>query len=139
MTIIRDGQSDRLSKLIHFHQKTHLHQDIDQLNQTESRKDLEGLVSAGFQNLETLRNQNHRFGSHCRRGLAFILVGGISGIWVILDYLEDEYVNKVPTAILATGFMLLGFGSLGIGILLNTISYRFRENMRQLHKIIRSR
>jgi len=72
-------------------------------------------------------------------GLAFILVGGISGIWVILDYLEDEYVNKVPTAILATGFMLLGFGSMGIGILLNTISYRFRENMRQLHKISRSR
>jgi len=72
-------------------------------------------------------------------GLAFILAGGISGIWVILDYLEDEYVNKVPTAILATGFMLLGFGSMGIGILLNTISYRFRENMRQFHKIIRSR
>ena len=72
-------------------------------------------------------------------GLAFILAGGISGIWVILDYLEDEYVNKVPTAILATGFMLLGFGSMGIGILLNTINYRFRENMRQLHKIIRSR
>jgi len=72
-------------------------------------------------------------------GLAFILVGGISGIWVILDYLEDEYVNKVPTAIFTTGFMLLGFGSMGIGILLNTISYRFRENMRQLHKIIRSR
>ncbi len=72
-------------------------------------------------------------------GLAFILAGGISGIWVILDYLEDENVNKVPTAILATGFMLLGFGSMGIGIVLNTISYRFRENMRQLHKIIRSR
>jgi len=72
-------------------------------------------------------------------GLAFILAGGISGIWVILDYLEDEYVNRVPTAILATGFMLLGFGSMGIGILLNTINYRFRENMRQLHKISRSR
>jgi len=72
-------------------------------------------------------------------GLAFILVGGISGSWVILVYLDDEYVNKVPTAILATGFMLLGFGSMGIGILLNTINYRFRENMRQLHIISRSR
>ena len=72
-------------------------------------------------------------------GLIFILAGGISGIWVILDYLEDENVNKVPTAILATGLMLLGFGSMGIGILLYTISYRFRENMRQLHKIIRSK
>ena len=70
-------------------------------------------------------------------GLALILAGGVSGIWVILDYLEDEYVNTVPTAILATGLMLLGFGSIGIGILLNTISYRFRENMQLLNKIIR--
>jgi hypothetical protein len=64
-------------------------------------------------------------------------VGLVFGIWVILDYLEDEYVNKIPTAILSTGLMLLGFGSIGIGILLNTISYRFRENMRLLNKIIR--
>ena len=65
-----------------------------------------------------------------------IIIGGISGIWVILDYLEDEYVNKLPTAILSTGMMLLGFGSIGIGILLNTINYRFRENLRLLHKKI---
>ncbi|MAW05799.1 MAG: glycosyl transferase [Deltaproteobacteria bacterium] len=70
-------------------------------------------------------------------GLIFIIVGLVFGIWVILDYLEDEYVNKIPTAILSTGLMLLGFGSIGIGILLNTISYRFRENMRLLNKIIR--
>ena len=72
-------------------------------------------------------------------GLVLILAGGVSGIWDILDYLEDEYVNKVPTAILATGLMLLGFGSMGIGILLNTISYRFRENMRLLNKFTRKR
>ena len=67
-------------------------------------------------------------------GLVLIIIGAISGIWVILDYLEDEYVNKVPTAILSTGMMLLGFGSIGIGILLNTINYRFRENLRLLQK-----
>ena len=72
-------------------------------------------------------------------GLAFISAGGFSGIWVIMDYIEDEYVNKVPTAILATGLMLIGFGSIGIGILLNAISYRFRENMRLLNKIISTR
>ncbi len=72
-------------------------------------------------------------------GLVLIIIGGISGIWVILDYLEDEYVNKVPTAILSTGMMLLGFGSIGIGILLNTINYRFRENLRLLHKKINDR
>ena len=72
-------------------------------------------------------------------GLAFISAGVFSGIWVIMDYIEDEYVNKVPTAILATGLMLIGFGSIGIGILLNAISYRFRENMRLLNKIISTR
>ena len=50
-------------------------------------------------------------------GLVFLFAGGISGVLVLLDYLEDDYVNKVPTAILSTGFMLLGFGSFGIGIL----------------------
>ena len=62
-------------------------------------------------------------------GLALIFGGGVCGIWGYLDYLEDEYVNKTPTAILATGSMLLGFDSIGIGILLNNSSYRFRENM----------
>ena len=52
-------------------------------------------------------------------------------------FMLDEYVNKIPTAILSTGLVLLGFGSIGIGILLNTISYRFRENMRLLDKINR--
>ena len=72
-------------------------------------------------------------------GLIFIFAGGISGIWVVLDYLEDEYVNKIPTAILSTGLMLLGFGSFGIGVLLNTITYRFKENVSLMKKIIRDR
>ena len=67
-------------------------------------------------------------------GLVLIIMGVLTGTWVILDYLEDGYVNKVPTAILSTGMMLLGFGSIGIGILLNTINYRFRENLRLLQK-----
>ncbi len=70
-------------------------------------------------------------------GLVLIIIGVTSGIWVIMDYLEDEYVEKVPTAILSTGMMLLGFGSIGIGILLNTINYRFRENLRLLHNKIK--
>jgi hypothetical protein len=58
-----------------------------------------------------------------------IFGGGVCGIWVTLDYLEDEYVNKAPIAILATGLMLLGFGSIGIEILLNTIIYSFQEKL----------
>lgn len=70
-------------------------------------------------------------------GLFFFFAGGIAGIWVLFDFLEDGYVNKIPTAILSTGLMLLSFGSFGIGILLNTISYRFRENLRLIKKIVR--
>lgn len=60
-------------------------------------------------------------------GLFFGLLGLSLGVEVIFDFLEDRYVNKVPTAILSSACMLLSFGSLGIGIILNVLSYRFRE------------
>ncbi len=72
-------------------------------------------------------------------GLIFIALGGISGSWVVLDYLEDQYVEKVPTAILATGMILLGFGSMGLGLLLNTLSHRFRESMKLMQQAMRAR
>jgi hypothetical protein len=49
-----------------------------------------------------------------------------------VDYLEDFYVDRVPLAVLATGCMILGFMSLTIGLLLNTVSARFREVTRLL-------
>ncbi|MBF0352468.1 MAG: glycosyltransferase [SAR324 cluster bacterium] len=66
--------------------------------------------------------------------LMFFGMGMLTGIEVILDYLEDMYVNKVPTAILASGFMILGFGSLGIGIILHTLNDRFKELTRLAQK-----
>ena len=72
-------------------------------------------------------------------GLIFLIAGSISGVLVFLDYLEDQFVEKIPTAILSTGFILLGFGSIAIGILLNTLNYRFRENIRLMKKILRDR
>lgn len=71
--------------------------------------------------------------------LTFFLAGGITGGWVIWDYLEDQYVNKVPTAILATGCILLGFGSFGIGIILHTLSHRLQETRRLLTQLLRER
>ena len=68
----------------------------------------------------------------------FTLLGSLSGFIVIIDYLEDNYVNKVPTAILASGAMLLGFGLIGLGILLNSINTRFKELNRQINKIIKN-
>ncbi len=67
-------------------------------------------------------------------GLFFGIIGLGTGIEVIIDFLADRYVNKVPTAILSTACILLSFGSLGIGIILNTLSYRFRELAKIIQK-----
>ncbi len=72
-------------------------------------------------------------------GLIFLIAGSISGVLVFIDYFEDQFVEKIPTAILSTGFILLGFGSIAIGILLNTLNYRFRENIRLMKKILHDR
>ncbi len=60
-------------------------------------------------------------------GLFFGLIGLGTGMEVIFDFLEDRYVDKVPTAILSSACGLLSFGCFGIGIILNVLSYRFRE------------
>ena len=52
-----------------------------------------------------------------------LAVGGV----VIADYLDDQYVERVPLAILATGCMILAFFSVGTGIVLNTINERIKE------------
>ena len=50
----------------------------------------------------------------------------------------DKYFDQIKNLEDQT-CLIVGFGSIGIGILLNTINYRFRENMRLLNKIIRKR
>lgn len=70
-------------------------------------------------------------------GLIFMLLGAVTGGWVVVDYLEDAYVDKVPTAILASGLMLLSFGSVGVGAVLHTVNHRFRETNRLLQQALR--
>ena len=72
-------------------------------------------------------------------GLIFLAFGGIGGIWVVWDYLEDQYVDKVSTAILSIGAILTGFGSIALGVLLNTLSHRFRETTRLIGAVLRRR
>ena len=47
-------------------------------------------------------------------------------------------IGDIITAILSTSFMILGFGSIGIGILLSTLNYRFRENIKLMKNILRN-
>ena len=59
---------------------------------------------------------------------AVFFLAGLSAGWVVVaDYIEDRFVEHVPLAILATGCIIVGFLSAGIGIVLDTVNERFKE------------
>ncbi len=51
---------------------------------------------------------------------------------VVIEYMETGLVPRFPTAILATGTMLLAFLSLACGLILDTVT-RSRREMRRMH------
>lgn len=67
-------------------------------------------------------------------GLAIILLACVPGGWVIVDYLRTGLVSRLPSAILAAGLVLSGMISIGVGLILHTISRRFQELDVQLRR-----
>ena len=67
------------------------------------------------------------FGSICATlaALAAVLAGPI-----IVTFMETGLVPRFPTAILATGIMILAFLSLTAGIILDTVTHGRRETKR---------
>lgn len=59
--------------------------------------------------------------------LVLLLLGLIIGIPVIVEFAKTEYVSKVPSAILATGFIMLAFVVEQCGIILHTTVKKNRE------------
>jgi glycosyltransferase involved in cell wall biosynthesis len=57
----------------------------------------------------------------------FFLLSIGCGIPVIIEFIETQYVEHVPLAILSTGLMSLSFLFLITGLILDTIIYRFNE------------
>ena len=51
---------------------------------------------------------------------------------IFIDFLETGLVPRVPTAVLATGMMVLGFLSLTCGLILDTVT-RGRRELKRLH------
>ncbi|HEY1718995.1 MAG TPA: glycosyltransferase [Verrucomicrobiae bacterium] len=68
-------------------------------------------------------------------GIVFVLLGGLAGFRPIYQYATERYVYSVPLAILAASLVVLGFVSLGVGLMLNSINLRLLE----LEKILRRR
>ncbi|MEM7103815.1 MAG: glycosyltransferase family 2 protein [Bacteroidota bacterium] len=61
-------------------------------------------------------------------GLVLLVLGLLSGVGPIMDYIEEQYVYKVPMAILATGLVICSMLCFGIGIILETVSHFHRMN-----------
>ncbi len=60
--------------------------------------------------------------------LTFFIFGLLVGVPVLVEFFKTEYITKVPSAILATGFMGLAAVSLQCGIILDTITRQHRED-----------
>ena len=66
-------------------------------------------------------------------GSAALLIGAVGlllGGSVIVEFMETGLVPRFPTAILATGLMLLAFLSFGCGLILNNVALARREMKR---------
>lgn len=60
-------------------------------------------------------------------GILLGLLGLLAGILPIIGFIETGKVERFPLAILATGLILLAFGSGFLGILLHAINWRMKE------------
>jgi len=64
-------------------------------------------------------------------GLALLLLGVGLGIPVVLDFLATGLVPRLPTAVLAMGFVLLSFLSFSAGLILDSVT-RGRKELKRL-------
>jgi hypothetical protein len=62
--------------------------------------------------------------------LALVCMGIGLGVPVVVDFLHTGLVPRLPTAVLSTGLILLGFLSLACGLILDAVSRGRKENKR---------
>ena len=64
-------------------------------------------------------------------GLVLLLLAVVLGIPVVAQFIETGLVPRLPTAVLATGFVLLSFLSFACGLILDSVT-RGRREMKRL-------
>ncbi|MEK3750193.1 glycosyltransferase family 2 protein [Paenibacillus sp. FSL E2-8871] len=70
--------------------------------------------------------------------LIFLVFGLVVGVPVVIEFFYTNYVTKVPSAVLAVGFILLSIMSLSCGLILDTVVSNSRKQYElQLHQIKR--
>ena len=60
-------------------------------------------------------------------GLVFVILGFLSGLEVLAEYLESGTVSRIPTAILSALLVILGVQSLSLGLISDMIKSRTHE------------
>ena len=65
----------------------------------------------------------------------FGVVGIALGAGVIVEFMETRYVSRLPTAVLATGLMLLAFIALACGLILDSVARGRREAKRMAYLV----
>ena len=59
--------------------------------------------------------------------MLFVLLGLIVGVPVIVEFIRTGYITKMPSAVLATGIMILAVIIAQCGVILDTVVKQHRE------------
>ena len=70
----------------------------------------------------------HPFRFYTGVAAIFFLLGLFVGIPVVVEFLKTAYITKVPSAVLATGLMIIAVLAEQCGIILETVVRVNREN-----------
>ncbi|MCK4795987.1 MAG: glycosyltransferase, partial [Spirochaetes bacterium] len=60
--------------------------------------------------------------------LIFFIIGIIVGTPVILEFIKAQYINRIPSAILSSGLMIISMLLFAIGLILDTVVKHYRYN-----------
>ena len=66
--------------------------------------------------------------------ILFFLAGIAVGLPVIIEFVETEYIAKVPSAVLASGLMILSIVSFSNGLILDSINRSEQEEFERTLK-----
>jgi len=65
-------------------------------------------------------------------GLIFVLLGGVPGAILLVEFIKTGAAHNLPAAIMAVGLVLSGMLLIMVGLVLHTITRRFQELEHQL-------
>lgn len=70
-------------------------------------------------------------------GFLFLILGLVIGIPVIVEFLQTEYITKIPSAMLAVGLIIVSMLSFACGLILDTVVSNWRKEYElELHRVL---